>query len=278
MGFRNGFLITLKLTTKIIEMKINTMAEMIANGETPEILFWVGCAGSFDQRAQKITKAFATILTKVGLKFAILGKEEACTGDPARRAGNEFLFQMMAYQNIQVLNGYGIKKIVTTCPHCFNTLKNEYPELGGKYEVIHHTTLLQELINEGKIVLKEGGSFKGKKISYHDSCYLGRANDIYEAPRKVLEALDAELVEMKRCRTNGLCCGAGGAQMFKEDEPGNSRINMDRADEALETGAKFIAAACPFCNTMMSDGVKNREKEADVAVLDIAEMIAESMV
>ena len=278
MGFRNGFLITLKLTTKIIEMKINTMAEMMANGETPEILFWVGCAGSFDQRAQKITKAFATILTKVGLKFAILGKEEACTGDPARRAGNEFLFQMMAYQNIQVLNGYGIKKIVTTCPHCFNTLKNEYPELGGKYEVIHHTTLLQELINEGKIVLKEGGSFKGKKISYHDSCYLGRANDIYEAPRKVLEALDAELVEMKRCRTNGLCCGAGGAQMFKEDEPGNSRINMDRADEALETGAKFIAAACPFCNTMMSDGVKNREKEADVAVLDIAEMIAESMV
>lgn len=278
MGFRNGFLITLKLTTKIIEMKINTMAEMIANGETPEILFWVGCAGSFDQRAQKITKAFATILTKVGVKFAILGKEEACTGDPARRAGNEFLFQMMAYQNIQVLNGYGIKKIVTTCPHCFNTLKNEYPELGGKYEVIHHTTLLQELINEGKIVLKEGGSFKGKKISYHDSCYLGRANDIYEAPRKVLEALDAELVEMKRCRTNGLCCGAGGAQMFKEDEPGNSRINMDRADEALETGAKFIAAACPFCNTMMSDGVKNREKEAEVAVLDIAEMIAESMV
>jgi heterodisulfide reductase subunit D len=258
-------------------MKVNTMAEMMANGETPDILFWVGCAGSFDQRAQKITKAFATILHKVGLKYAILGKEEACTGDPARRAGNEFLFQMMAYQNIQTLNAYNIKKIVTTCPHCFNTLKNEYPELGGNYEVIHHTTLLQQLINEGKIVLKEGGSFKGKKISYHDSCYLGRANDIYEAPRKVLEALDAELVEMKRCRTNGLCCGAGGAQMFKEDEPGDKRINIDRADEALETGAKFIAAACPFCNTMMSDGVKNREKEAEVAVLDIAEMIAESM-
>lgn len=260
-----------------MEMKINTMAEMMANGESPEILFWVGCAGSFDQRAQKITKAFATILTKVGIKFAILGKGEACTGDPARRAGNEFLFQMMAYQNIQVLNGYNIKKIVTTCPHCFNTLKNEYPELGGNYEVIHHTTLLQDLINKGKIVMKEGGSFKGKKISYHDSCYLGRANDIYEAPRKVLESLDAELIEMKRCRTNGLCCGAGGAQMFKEDEPGTSRINMDRADEALETGAKFIAAACPFCNTMMSDGVKNREKENEVAVLDIAEMIAESM-
>jgi Fe-S oxidoreductase len=237
----------------------------------------VGCAGSFDQRAQKITKAFAGILDKVGLNYAILGKEEACTGDPARRAGNEFLFQMMAYQNIQVLNGYGIKKIVTTCPHCFNTLKNEYPELGGNYEVMHHTTLLQQLIDEGKIKMKEGGSFKGKKIVYHDSCYLGRSNNIYEAPRKVLEALDAELVEMKRCRTNGLCCGAGGAQMFKEDEPGKQRINIERTDEALQTGAGFIAAACPFCNTMMSDGVKNREKETEVAVMDIAEMIAKEM-
>jgi heterodisulfide reductase subunit D len=258
-------------------MKVNTMAEMMMNGETPEVLFWVGCAGSFDQRAQKITKAFATILTKVGVKFAILGKEEACTGDPARRAGNEFLFQMMAYQNIQILNGYGIKKIVTTCPHCFNTLKNEYPELGGTYDVIHHTIFLQELIDQGKIKLKEGGTYKGKKISYHDSCYLGRSNNIYEAPRKVLEALEGELIEMKRCRSNGLCCGAGGAQMFKEDEPGNKRINIERADEALETGASVIAAACPFCNTMMTDGVKNREKEGSVAVLDIAEMIAESM-
>lgn len=254
------------------------MAEMAMNGETPEVLFWVGCAGSFDQRAQKITKAFASILDKVGLRYAILGKEEACTGDPARRAGNEFLFQMMAYQNIQVLNGYGIKKIVTTCPHCFNTLKNEYPELGGNYEVIHHTTLLQQLIDEGRIQLKEGGAFKGKKISFHDSCYLGRANNIYEAPRKVLEALDAELVEMKRCRSKGLCCGAGGAQMFKEDEPGDKRINIERADEALATGAGFIAAACPFCNTMMTDGVKNREKENEVAVLDVAELVAQSMV
>ncbi len=258
-------------------MKVNTMAEMMMNGETPEVLFWVGCAGSFDQRAQKITKAFATILQKVGVKFAILGKEEACTGDPARRAGNEFLFQMMAYQNIQILNGYGIKKIVTTCPHCFNTLKNEYPELGGTYDVIHHTTFLQELIDQGKIKLKEGGIYKGKKISYHDSCYLGRSNNIYEAPRKVLEALEGELIEMKRCRSNGLCCGAGGAQMFKEDEPGDKRINIERADEALETGASVIASACPFCNTMMTDGVKNREKESSVAVLDIAEMIAESM-
>lgn len=259
-------------------MKVNTMAEMMMNGETPDVLFWVGCAGSFDQRAQRITKAFAAILNKVGVKYAILGKEEACTGDPARRAGNEFLFQMMAYQNIQILNGYGIKKIVTTCPHCFNTLKNEYPELGGTYEVIHHTTFLQQLIDEGKITMQGGGTYKGKKISYHDSCYLGRANDIYEAPRKVLEALDAELIEMKRCRTNGLCCGAGGAQMFKEDEPGNKRINIERADEALATGASVIASACPFCNTMITDGVKNREKEGEVKVLDIAELIAESMV
>lgn len=247
---------------------------MMAEGETPEILFWVGCAGSFDQRAQKITKAFASILTKVGIKYAILGKEEACTGDPARRAGNEFLFQMMAYNNIQLLNAYGIKKIVTACPHCFNILKNEYPELGGSYEVIHHTAFLQQLINEEKIKLKEGGSFKGKRITYHDSCYLGRANNIYEAPRKVLEILDAELVEMKRCRSNGLCCGAGGAQMFKEEEAGNKRVNFERTDEAIDLRPDVIAAACPFCNTMITDGVKNREKENEVKVLDIAELIA----
>ena len=258
-------------------MNVPTIQELAAQGKTPEILFWVGCAGSFDARAQKITKAFAEILNKVGLDYAILGKEEACTGDPARRAGNEFLFQMMAYQNIQILNGYGIKKIVTTCPHCFNTLKNEYQELGGNYEVIHHTTLLQQLINDGKVVLKEGGEFKGKKISFHDSCYLGRANNIYEAPRQVLEALDADLVEMKRCKSNGLCCGAGGAQMFKEDEPGTTRINFERTDEAIATGAKIIASACPFCNTMMTDGVKNKEKENEVVVMDIAELVAASM-
>lgn len=258
-------------------MHVPSMAEMMANNETPEVLFWVGCAGSFDQRAQKITKAFATILDKAGIKFAILGKEEMCTGDPARRSGNEFLFQMMAYNNIQVLNGYGIKKIVTTCPHCFNILKNEYPVLGGSYEVIHHTTLLQQLIDEGKIKLKEGGSFKGKKITYHDSCYLGRANNIYEAPRKVLEALDAELVEMKRCRSNGLCCGAGGAQMFKEEEKGTTRVNWERTDEAVATGAAVIAAACPFCNTMITDGVKVAEKEESVQVLDVAELVAASL-
>lgn len=258
-------------------MNIPTVAELFAEGKSPEILFWVGCAGSFDQRAQKITKAFVTILDKLAINFAILGKEEMCNGDPVRRAGNEFMFQMMAYQNIQVLNNYGIKKIVTACPHCFNTLKNEYPELGGHYEVIHHSTFLQQLIDEGKIKMKEGGNFKGKKITYHDSCYLGRANDIYEAPRKVLEALDAELIEMKRCRSNGLCCGAGGAQMFKEEEKGNIRINIERSNEAVATGAQVVAAACPFCNTMLTDGVKIAEKEEQVKVMDIAELIAESM-
>ncbi|GAB4091755.1 (Fe-S)-binding protein [Flaviaesturariibacter terrae] len=258
-------------------MQVRTMAELAAAGESPEVLFWVGCAGSFDARAQKITKAFATILHKVGVSFAILGPEELCTGDPARRAGNEFLFQMMAYQNIQTLNNYAIRKIVTTCPHCFNIFKNEYPVLGGSYEVVHHTTYLNELIQQGKIRMKEGESFKGRKITYHDSCYLGRGNDIYEAPRQVLEALDAELVEMKRCRKNGLCCGAGGAQMFKEEEKGDTRINLERSAEAIDTGANIVAAACPFCNTMLTDGVKNAEKEESVQVLDVAELVARSM-
>lgn len=258
-------------------MHVPTMAEMMAENKQPEILFWVGCAGSFDQRAQKITKAFATILDKVGVSYAILGKEEMCTGDPARRAGNEFLFQMMAYQNIQLLDGYGIKKIVTACPHCFNIFKNEYPVLGGNYEVIHHAVFLQQLIDDRKVVMKEGGNFKGKKITYHDSCYLGRANNIYEAPRKVLEALDIDLTEMKRCKSNGLCCGAGGAQMFKEEEKGAIRINSERTKEALETGAAIIAVACPFCNTMLTDGVKLNEKEEQVRVMDIAEIVVEGM-
>lgn len=259
-------------------MTIPSMAEMMANGETPEVLFWVGCAGSFDQRAQKISRAFATILNHVGIKFAILGKEEMCTGDPARRAGNEFLFQMMAYQNIQTLNNYGIKKIVTTCPHCFNIFKNEYPVLGGTYDVMHHTEFLQQLIDEGKIKLKDSDAFKGKRITYHDSCYLGRGNGIYEAPRKVLEALDAELVEMARCGKNGFCCGAGGAQMFKEEEPGNTRVNFERANEAIATGSQIVASACPFCNTMLTDGVKAAEKEESVKVMDVAELVAQSLV
>lgn len=259
-----------------VNYSVPTVAEMAAKNESPEILFWVGCAGSFDERYKKVTKAFVKILTTVGIKFAVLGPEETCTGDPARRAGNEFLFQMQAMNNITVMNGYNIKKIVTACPHCFNTIKNEYPELGGNYEVIHHSTFLQQLINDGRIKMKEGGAFKGKKITYHDSCYLGRANGVYEAPREVLEALDADLVEMKRCRTTGLCCGAGGAQMFKEPEKGNKDINVERTEDALKTGATTIAVACPFCMTMMSDGIKNKDKENEVKVKDLAELIAES--
>ena len=254
-------------------IKIPTMADLAAEGKSPEILFWVGCAGSYDERYKRVTKAFVKILNKAGVDFAVLGTEESCTGDPARRAGNEFLFQMQAASNIEVLNGYNIQKIVTACPHCFNTIKNEYPELGGNYEVIHHSTFLQQLIQEGKIKLKGGGSFKGKKITYHDSCFLGRANNIYEAPREVLEALDADLVEMKRCRTKGLCCGAGGAQMFKDAEPGRKEVNIERTEEALSTGANTIAVACPFCMTMMSDGIKNKEKQVEVK--DIAEILSE---
>ena len=260
-----------------MNIKIPTVAVLAAEGKVPEILFWVGCAGSYDERYKNVTKAFVKILNKVGVDFAVLGPEETCTGDPARRAGNDFLFQMQAMANIQVLNGYGIKTIVTACPHCFNTLKNEYPELGGNYQVVHHSTYLQQLIDEGKVIQKGAQiAFKGRKITFHDSCYLGRANNIYEAPRKVLEALDAELVEMKRCKTKGLCCGAGGGQMFKDAEKGNKEVNIERTEEALETQADTIAVACPFCMTMMSDGIKNKEKEGSVQVQDLAELIAES--
>jgi len=254
-------------------IKVLTMSDMIAKGETPEILFWVGCSGSFDDRAKKITKAIVRILNHVNIKFAILGTEEGCSGDPAKRAGNEFLFQMQAMQNISILNGYEIKKIVTGCPHCFNTIKNEYPALGGNYEVIHHTQLVQELIVQGKLKV-QGGEFKGKKIVFHDPCYLGRGNDVYEAPRKVIESLDTELVEMKRSRSKGLCCGAGGAQMFKEAEKGNKEVNIERTEEALQLKPDVIAVACPFCNTMMTDGVKHFNKEGQTKVLDVAELIA----
>ncbi len=247
----------------------------MAAGETPEVLFWIGCAGSFDDRAKKITKAIAKILHKANVSFAILGSEESCTGDPAKRAGNEFLFQMMAMQNIEVMNAYEVKKIVTGCPHCFNTLKNEYPALGGNYEVMHHTQLIQDLIADGKLSI-EGGAFKGKKITFHDPCYLGRGNGEYEAPRALIQKLDAELVEMKRCKTNGLCCGAGGAQMFKEAEKGNKEVNIERTEDALAIQPNVIATGCPFCNTMMTDGVKHFEQEHVIAVKDIAELIAEA--
>ena len=252
---------------------VPTMAEMLAKGEKAEVLFWVGCAGSFDDRAKKITKAFVKILNQTDISFAVLGTEESCTGDPAKRSGNEFLFQMQAVQNITTLDSYAVTKIVTTCPHCFNTLKNEYPDLGGNYEVIHHTQLLKQLLNDNKLRI-EGGKFKGKRITYHDPCYLGRANQVYEAPRELIKKLDAELLEMKSCKSKGLCCGAGGAQMFKDAEAGTKEINIVRTEEALETQPDIIAAACPFCNTMMTDGIKNKEKEGKVEVMDIAELIA----
>jgi len=259
-----------------MDFKIETYADYTVRGEQPEILFWVGCAGSFDERAQKITKAVARILHHAGVKFAVLGTEESCNGDPAKRAGNEFLFQMQAMTNIGVMNGYGVKKIVTACPHCFNILKNEYPELGGNYVVVHHTQLLQQLIDDGKLKVA-GGKFIGKKITFHDPCYLGRGNDVYEAPRSIIEKLDVELSEMKRSRTKGFCCGAGGGQMFKEPENGTKDVNIERTEEALALNPDVIAVGCPFCMTMMTDGVKNFNKEDRVKVLDVAELIAQAM-
>jgi Fe-S oxidoreductase len=254
-------------------LKVPTMAEYLAEGKQPEVLFWVGCMGSFDDRAKKVTKAFVKLLHRANVDFAVLGTEESCTGDPAKRAGNEFLFQMQAVTNIEVLNAYEIKKIVTACPHCFNTIKNEYPGLGGSYQVMHHTQFLKSLLDEGRLTI-EGGQFKGKRITFHDPCYLGRGNDIYEAPRELIRKLDAELVEMKSCKSRGLCCGAGGAQMFKDAEPGNKEINVARTEQAIEVKPEIIAAGCPFCNTMMTDGVKAKDKESEIAVMDIAELIA----
>ena len=256
------------------KLKVPTMAEMTAAGESPDVLFWVGCAGSFDDRAKKITKALVKILNEAKVSFAVLGTEESCTGDPAKRAGNEFLFQMQAMANIEVLNGYEVKKIVTACPHCFNTIKNEYPELGGKYKVMHHSQFINSLIKEGRLTIEGGGAYKGKKITFHDPCYLGRANNVFQAPRDLIEKLDVELTEMKNCKEKGLCCGAGGAQMFKEAERGNKEVNVERTEQALETNPNVIATGCPFCNTMMTDGVKNFNKEDEVEVVDIAELIA----
>ena len=256
-------------------MKIPILSELKLNGKEPEVIFWVGCAGSFDDRAKKVTKSFIKILDNAGVSYAILGNEESCTGDPAKRSGNEFIFQMQAINNIEILNSYNVKKIVTTCPHCFNTLKNEYPNLGGSYQVIHHTEFINTLLSEKRIKIN-GGSFKGKKITYHDSCYLGRANKIYEAPRDLIKELDLDLVEMKNSRSNGLCCGAGGAQMFKEPEKGDKDVNVLRTEEALDTGSKIIAVACPFCNIMMSDGVKGLDKSKKTIVLDIAELVSQA--
>ncbi len=252
------------------------MSELAAAGRQPEVLFWVGCAGSYDDRAQRVTKAFANLLLRAGVSFAILGQEEACTGDPARRAGNELLFQLLAQQNVAVLNGYGIRRIVTACPHCFNTLRNEYPALGGHYEVLHHTQFLQALLSEGRLRV-EGGAYRGRRVTLHDPCYLGRGNGEYEAPRALVQALEADLVEMKRCRSNSLCCGAGGAQMWKEEEPGRRRINEERTEEALGTGAEVLAVGCPFCMTMLSDGVTARGRQSEMPVFDLSELILNNL-
>ncbi|MEO6130724.1 MAG: (Fe-S)-binding protein [Saprospiraceae bacterium] len=257
------------------KIQVRTMSQLAAEGKKPEILFWVGCAGSYDARAQKVSVAFSKILNAAGIDFAILGDEEVCTGDPARRAGNEFLFQMLAHQNIGTLDQYGITKIVATCPHCFNTLKNEYPVLGGHYEVIHHTQLLDQLLKEGRIKLKEDDN--RAPVTYHDSCYMGRANGVYEAPRNVIAALKVELQEMPRHASNGLCCGAGGAQMFKEDEPGRKRINTERIEEALGTNTKAVVSNCPFCLTMLSDGVKEKDKQGEFMVYDLSELVLQHL-
>lgn len=251
------------------------MAEFAAAGEQPEFLFWVGCAGSFDDRHKKVTWAFSEILQKVGISFAVLGTEESCTGDPARRAGNEFLFQMQAMSNIEVLNLYAVKKIVTACPHCFNTLKNEYPGLGGNYEVIHHSQLLAELISSGKIKTAEDASVE--QVAYHDSCYLGRGNGVYEAPREIISGLKKELIELKSCRTKGLCCGAGGAQVFKEPEAGGEDVQVKRVQEMVDSGVSKVALACPFCMVMVQDGLNKVGKEKHIQVVDLAELVHQSM-
>ena len=257
-------------------IKVPVLSDLASRGESADVLFWVGCAGAYDDRYQKVTRDFVKILDNLKISYAVLGIEESCTGDPAKRGGNEFLFQMQAMKNIEVMNGYKVTKIITACPHCFNTLKNEYPELGGDFDVLHHSTFLQQLINEGKLKVDGDGAFKGKTITFHDSCYLGRGNDIYEAPREVLAGLDANLVEMRRNRSKGLCCGAGGAQMFKDAEAGDKEVNIERSEEALEKNPDVIATACPFCMTMMTDGVKDKNKEAEVKVMDLAELVAQA--
>ena len=255
-------------------MEVPILSELKSRGENPDYLFWIGCAGSFDDRAKKITKAFVKILNKAGINFGVLGTEETSTGDAAKRAGNEFLFQMQAMMNIEVLNSYNVKHIATTCPHAYNTFKNEYPSLGGKYKVQHHSEYIFELLKSNKI--KVNKNFEGQRVTYHDPCYLGRANNIYDSPRELIRSLGVDLVEMKRNKRKSFCCGAGGAQMFKEAEKGTNEINIVRTQEAIETNAKIIATGCPFCNTMMTDGVKNLA-EGKLETKDLAELIADSI-
>jgi heterodisulfide reductase subunit D len=261
---------------EVKKIDIPVMAELAARGEKPEYLFWVGCAGAFDDRYRKVAAAFAKILVHLETSFAVLGKEESCTGDPARRAGNEMLFQMQALQNIEIFKMYDVKKIITICPHCYNVFANEYPDLGGDFEIINYTTFLKEALEEGRLKVDKQ-LFSKTGITFHDPCYLGRANNMYEEPRSILKEVSGEISEMKRNRSFALCCGAGGGQMFKEAEKGDKEVFLERTEEALETGAKIIATACPFCMTMMTDGIKYKNREEDVRNLDVAELIVEAL-
>lgn len=262
------------METRKIEVPV--MADLFARGEKPEYLFWVGCAGAFDDRYKKVVRAFAKILTHLNVSYAVLGKEETCTGDPARRAGNEMLYQMQALQVIEIFKMYEVKRIITICPHCFNIFKNEYPDLGGNYEVINYLQFLNKKIEDGQLKIDQS-ALKNIRVTYHDPCYLGRANDIYDEPRSILNKLTGSVVEMHRNKSFSLCCGAGGAQMFKEAEKGDKEIFIERTEDALKTEPKVIATACPFCMTMLTDGLKYKNREEEIKNLDIAELVAQSL-
>jgi heterodisulfide reductase subunit D len=258
------------------KIDIPVMADLFSRGEKPEYLFWVGCAGAYDDRYKKVAQAFVKILTHLEVSYAVLGKEETCTGDPARRAGNEMLYQMQAMQNIEIFKMYEVKKILTICPHCYNIFKNEYPDLGGEYEVINYLQFLDAQIKSGKLKINDD-MLNQARITYHDPCYLGRANDIYSEPRSILQSLTSNLVEMDRNRSFALCCGAGGAQYFKEAEKGDKEVFIERTEDALKTNANIIATACPFCMTMMTDGLKYKNKESEIKNYDIAELIVQAL-
>jgi len=264
------------LWAKDLAPAVPLMAELTSKGEIPEYLFWVGCAGAFDDRYKKVVRSFAKILSHLGVNYAVLGKEETCTGDPARRAGNEMLYQMQAFQVIDTLKRYNIKKVITTCPHCFNIFKNEYPDLGAQFEVINYVQFLEEQISNNKLSI-DSGALNDVSVTYHDPCYLGRANEIYDEPRHILRKITGSIREMNRNRSMAFCCGAGGAQMFKEAEKGVKEVFIERTEEALETNASVIATACPFCMTMITDGIKYKNMEGDVKNVDIAEMVAEAL-
>ncbi|HCC70516.1 MAG TPA: CoB--CoM heterodisulfide reductase [Bacteroidales bacterium] len=258
------------------KIKVPVMADLHNRGEKAEYLYWVGCAGAFDDRYKKVAAAFAKILTFLDVSYAVLGKEETCTGDPARRAGNEMVYQMQAMQNIETFKTYDIKKVITICPHCYNIFKNEYPDLGADFEVISYVSFLADMMRSGQLKIDDS-VLHDTIITYHDPCYLGRGNNIYEDPRSLLRKISPVLKEMKRNKSHALCCGAGGAQMFKEAEKGNKEIFIERTEEALKTGAEIIATACPFCMTMITDGLKYKNREEEIKNLDIAELIVKAL-